>query len=400
MDLQRFSSLIEAMYDAALDPQGWSRLAPSLARAFGAESCSLQTRDLAKGTTSVLALTANYDAKAQAKYEAYYHSKDLWVAGAAKAAVGEPLIGTEIVSEAALLASEMYNDYSKRQGIFQIVGGMMAVEQGTVGVIGIHRPRNAPAFEGADKRHLQLLLPHLTRAMQVHVRFEGLRRVRGLALEAVDALAVGLMAVDADGRLLFANTRAERLLRKRRELMVSHGYLRARQRAQDDQLARLVRQAALAAIGASKGSGGVLALPREDGSALSLLVSPLRPGAMAVGTAQPLALIFIGDPDDQARPAPTVLADLYGLTPAEARLTAALLAGEQLNAYAEQSGISRETARTLLKRVFAKTGCGRQGELIAALLANPVLRAAVAASSSGAQQDNLKCREKRHNRWR
>lgn len=70
------------------------------------------------------------------------------------------------------------------------------------------------------------------------------------------------------------------------------------------------------------------------------------------------------------------VADLYGLTPAEARLVEALLGGETVAEYAERAGVSANTAKTQLKRVFAKTGCGRQAELVAAVLDNPVLRAA------------------------
>ena len=67
--------------------------------------------------------------------------------------------------------------------------------------------------------------------------------------------------------------------------------------------------------------------------------------------------------------------DVFGLTPAEARLTAALVDGERLEEYADRLEISVNTVRTQSKQVFAKTGCGGQVELIRAILCNPALRA-------------------------
>jgi len=68
------------------------------------------------------------------------------------------------------------------------------------------------------------------------------------------------------------------------------------------------------------------------------------------------------------------LIEFYGLTPAEARLMAALVDGERLEDYADRQGISVNTARTQSKQIFAKTGHGRQADLIREVLANPALR--------------------------
>ena len=62
---------------------------------------------------------------------------------------------------------------------------------------------------------------------------------------------------------------------------------------------------------------------------------------------------------------------LYGLSPAEAELAAGLASGLSLAEFAEETERSVETARKTLKRVFAKTETGRQGELIQRLLSGP-----------------------------
>ena len=62
----------------------------------------------------------------------------------------------------------------------------------------------------------------------------------------------------------------------------------------------------------------------------------------------------------------------YGLTAAEARLTTFLARGRRLDEAAEDLGITYETARTHLKRIFNKTGAGRQTELVRLVLCGPV----------------------------
>ena len=61
---------------------------------------------------------------------------------------------------------------------------------------------------------------------------------------------------------------------------------------------------------------------------------------------------------------------VYGLTPAEARLTALLVRGHGLASAAEALGVSRNTAKYHLKTVFGKIGISRQTELVRRVLAD------------------------------
>lgn len=67
-------------------------------------------------------------------------------------------------------------------------------------------------------------------------------------------------------------------------------------------------------------------------------------------------------------------------SPAEARLAQAVAAGESLETYSEMQGVALSTARWTMKQVLAKTGSGRQADLVRLLLTGP---AAVVKPSSG-----------------
>jgi DNA-binding CsgD family transcriptional regulator len=54
----------------------------------------------------------------------------------------------------------------------------------------------------------------------------------------------------------------------------------------------------------------------------------------------------------------------FGLTASEARLAARLASGVGINGAATFLGVNRETARSQLKAIFAKTNTHRQAELV------------------------------------
>jgi DNA-binding CsgD family transcriptional regulator len=66
-------------------------------------------------------------------------------------------------------------------------------------------------------------------------------------------------------------------------------------------------------------------------------------------------------------PSAEVVQGLFDLTPAEARLAALIAAGDAPVPAAAKLGITPSTARSVLKRVFQKTGVSRQAELVGLL---------------------------------
>jgi DNA-binding CsgD family transcriptional regulator len=109
---------------------------------------------------------------------------------------------------------------------------------------------------------------------------------------------------------------------------------------------------------------------------LAVYVLPVRAGAR-----HPIAHLMTGvravvvvTSSTAGEPAdPTIVRDLLGLTLGEARVAALVGSGAAPRETAERLGITEETARTTLKRVFSKVGVSRQSEL-ATLLTKLVLR--------------------------
>jgi DNA-binding CsgD family transcriptional regulator len=179
--------------------------------------------------------------------------------------------------------------------------------------------------------------------------------------------------VSEAGRVIEMNCAAEEIVARHDGLYLDANRLAAMHNSDDSGLNALIASAAASHGGADEAPpGGTIALSRPSGKRpLSVLVFPVSTSLPALGCERPAAVVFVGDPERSPEPVPDRLRRLYGLTRCEARLAAHIAAGRCLDDTAEQMGITRETARTHLKRVFAKTDTRRQGELVALLLCGP-----------------------------
>jgi DNA-binding CsgD family transcriptional regulator len=83
---------------------------------------------------------------------------------------------------------------------------------------------------------------------------------------------------------------------------------------------------------------------------------------------------MFSDPDARGEAPELAIAQMFGLSPSQSRLVAALVAGESMADYAESAGVSINTAKTQMRRIFLKMGVKRQSELVRAIASNPLPR--------------------------
>jgi DNA-binding CsgD family transcriptional regulator len=76
-------------------------------------------------------------------------------------------------------------------------------------------------------------------------------------------------------------------------------------------------------------------------------------------------LLLLVDLGRTSGPQPGMLAQTFGLSPAEAKVASLLAEGKSVEEIARAQAVLENTVRMQLKSVFAKTGTHRQGELIA-----------------------------------
>jgi len=196
--------------------------------------------------------------------------------------------------------------------------------------------------------------------------------LKDAAVEALNLLSVGVVLVRGDGHVLNANRVAQRILEGGDGLSCGGGRLQAFYSHEQAALTRTI-----AAAVAETPAGGAFTFARPSGRrALSVVVKALRAGTAGAGRPR-LAAVFITDPDQEVAAEAQTLSGLYGLTPAEARLASSLVRGMSPAQAAAALGLTVNTVRTHLKRIFSKTETRRQSDLVRVLLTGAApLRAA------------------------
>ena len=222
---------------------------------------------------------------------------------------------------------------------------------------------------------------------------------RDAALDALDRLPVGVVLVDGQGRVITMNVAAEEITLMADGLGITSGVLRAATSHETAALAGLIASAAATGSGQGIEPGGAMAVSRPSMlRPLSVLVTPVRGEKFQMGAMRPDAIVFVSDPEAEDETPEQVMARIYGLTPAEARLAAMLMQGHGLEWSADELDVSINTARTHIKNLFDKTGVRRQAELVRLVLRGPAglrLPHRPREPSSGAPSDFLRARNSR-----
>jgi DNA-binding CsgD family transcriptional regulator len=186
------------------------------------------------------------------------------------------------------------------------------------------------------------------------------------------AFAAAAFLLDRCRRVMAGSARGEALMRSERVLRLDPmGRLRAARSADDGAL-----QAAFAKAETTQGLAPtpVRLLSCHSGRVwLAWIESCRAPGDEGglyfprITAQQPAAvvLMFVTPADAGPSAGPESTMAEFGLSVAESRLVSALLAGRTLEAYARETGHSRNTVRNQLAVIFQKTGTHRQSELVA-----------------------------------
>jgi DNA-binding CsgD family transcriptional regulator len=169
-----------------------------------------------------------------------------------------------------------------------------------------------------------------------------------------------------DCRVVFANAKAEDLVRHGMGLRYEHGRLAATNPTLTARLHALARHGSQPGRGEGD-IGGTLELCRgENRPPLVAHVFPLAPNRTVAifDLDRPAAAVFIVDPDTGLGAQIQHFGARFGLTPSETRVLAEIIAGKGRLAAAARLNLTETTVRTHTSRIFAKTGTNRQTELI------------------------------------
>jgi DNA-binding CsgD family transcriptional regulator len=215
---------------------------------------------------------------------------------------------------------------------------------------------------------MALLNTHLWRAVHLQKRLGLLEQAVIQSNSALDLIDFGLLLFRDPDMPVFVNQAAHRIFRYRDGLDLGRRGLVFDDREAQREFDSLVQAICAPGNAITMRSGGVVRVQRPSGEkSYNVMIVPMR--GRTGGVVQNVhAAVFIFDPAVKTTTAISMFASSYGLTPAEAVLAQDLAQGTSLEDFAAKRNISRNTAKSQLHSIFAKTDTSRQPELVSLLL--------------------------------
>ena len=363
--------LIELIYEAAADASRWRVFLEAFVHALRATAGSLFIQAPRNAELSIVCWCGVPDEDVRLHAERYA-AMDPWALAAAENPEGKVRCDFELVPRERMEASAAFREFYLPRDVIHGIGGTILAGS-RKSAIGALRGAARGPFGETEKAILGSLMPHLRRAALLHGELASLRSQFATVTEHLDRYPQAFLLVDTDCRVLFANASARAIADRRDGLLVNAGIFAASSLHDNQFFRKLVRQAAVSRNGAVHRISIERPFPRTPYRLLIMRAEDS--GAVPLGVSHPAAACLIVDTESDAAPDPSLIAELFGLTPAEAQVATTLVEGHSVEEIAAQTGVAAGTVRTHLKRILAKTATSRQGELIALILRSlPLVR--------------------------
>lgn len=252
---------------------------------------------------------------------------------------------------------------ARRTGMGDVLSTVVLRTGSRIGIFNADRERSQGLASDEDLEVLAMLAPHIRRSITISDLLD-LKVVEAHALgTTLDQFALGIIVVGADQRILHANEAAKAMICAGSPIQSRQGRLHVSEAA-DKQLAVSVAHAENEADIGKLGIG--ISLKSSNGVPALAHVLPLAAGEVRSRLVpQAVAAVFITQPGKSAPADLAAFGETFLLTAAEIRVLQQLVqGGGTMQDVANALSVSEATAKTHLSRILAKTGVGRQAELI------------------------------------
>ena len=256
--------------------------------------------------------------------------------------------------------------FLRTQALYHRVGVRPCAHGGWKDALTVLYREDRPVIRPVEARRLELLVPHLARAIEMQRPFRLLQRRFGQVLAALDRLGLGVLVVRAASEIVLANREAERILAADDGLArCARAKVGARDPNAAARLAAAVERAAHAARLEELDGSHTLEIPRRSGGEPYLVdVVPLRDDGDEMGSAFNGVLLVLIDPDHREMVSIQGLARSYALSPTETLVCRMIVQGMTQQEIADARGVSLDTVKSQARAIYTKTRTRNRAELV------------------------------------
>lgn len=375
-EVERLSRLIGRIYDAALTPELWPAVVEEIVCAVSANSGQLFT-PFDTADRGGFHISNGICESFVRQYAAKYHAYDVWTQALVAKGLctsGSVFTDSDLLPHRELTKTLYYREFLKPANASRACGSVIFGPEAPdlrVTFLCLYRGVGVRSFTPRSKHWIQLLSPHLSRALGIAYRLQDASFQIATTRAALDRIQSGILLLDSTGAVSFGNKAALMLLKRttklslrlradgREVLLCSHpGFNAELQRA----IATALERSWISAEHFSK----ALHIPREKEESPLLLNFSALPSENDFGTGRtrPGAIIFARDSAQSPPIEVSLLKDLYQLTPTEIEVVRLACAGHATHEIARRRRVSIETVRSQLKRVYSKTEAIGHADLV------------------------------------
>lgn len=369
---ERLDTIIASILEAQFDPTRWPPTSKLIDDACGLIENSLSVARDDRGGHPEMVVGKIYKRR-----ESHDELKELYVENSTPIDERVPIIfgkedGTYEYLDAVFvgeehLASLTHNEFVVPTCAMYTLNLQLSGPAGLDIIWSLGRSADSSPWSMEQVQMIQKVSPHirhLVRAWQAQADVAA-RAVR-TTTDALGVKRVGVVFLDRAGRIVEANDYGRALLSASDGLANRRRYLVANHSEDTETVIALLGRVV------SNGKSGATSIRRSNCPPLVLHLLPVGAQAEGFNTMPGFAVMaLIVDPLDRPHVDPIRLGDALGLTPAQARVAAALSSGGTVRSIAAASYRSEAVVRWHLKQIMARLGLFGQSDLVRLVLTTP-----------------------------
>lgn len=380
-DTECFDSVVAGLYCAAAGSRPWSEPLDLMRKHLSAWAIHLMGVDPIRGVVEFSHVLGEISPEANLDLVRHYHRIDPRAAMLLPLEAGQWANCHDHFDEGFVAGNPFYQDFLIPYGGRYCSGAKVHHDANSLVLFGVHRGLGSQPLNGDEIALAKRYLVHLQTAMALRRADHRLEQQAVVGKALLDRMQQPLLLVDGHLRMRGGNAAGEALLRRDDRIRTEAGKLVCARASSNTALAM-----ALAKLHEGNQPGGsnpgapvrtqAVRLDDKTGSRspLLLLLSPLLPDeTMGVFGPDHLTMVLVHEAG-KAQPVDAfVLAAIYDLTPAEAKVAIAIATGLTVQEVSASHRVAVSTVRAQLSAVFAKLGVSRQAELAAVVGGIPQL---------------------------
>jgi DNA-binding CsgD family transcriptional regulator len=371
ISVKSYSELLEILYSAPLDGTQWERFLTRVCEYTNSKTGAFFCADSGLGLTLRAMGGESPNAQTAVDYNERHAATDPFRAALIRQARVGVFDGEELLPNEGLLQTSMYRELIVQLGLRYATLVPLTLTVRCFEAMSVWRTQDSGAMDGEGTEMLELLLPHIQKALEIH-RVLGIAHTGLAGAQAIaDASPTASLLVKRDSTVLHSNAAADALIFEESAVRLRGGVLEAVERQSRDTLRSFLLRFNHHPTGHSRHTVQQAISIRRTGERHPLqLIAVSLPQAQQIRTGADI-LLLITAPESMPAYPDTVLKALYALTPAETEIANGLLMGYTSEEIASLRRVAIGTVRIQMKNLMGKTGSSRQSDLVRLLMSLP-----------------------------